>query len=366
MDNLTHSLLGLAAAEGAWRLSQRRILGARNNGKTGANPDMPPNLTFRGALWLASFFANNFSDSDVFLHGLIPGRLGPLLQHRGYTHTLAGVIPGVILTLLMVAGWLRLRPVPRKLSRDEWRWIAGVAVFGIFLHLFADSWNVYGTHPFWPVSKRWIYGDFFFIAEPWVWMTFIPALFHASHGRDLPGKTGRAILLLLFVAALCAIWGLGFVPPAIAALLTLYGAGLLAWFLRKRARREPGAPISTSFVLLALILATFFGFGAGARSTMKRVAAGFPRAKLHDAVLSPLPADPLCWMVILVQTEPDPSGETAYVLRRGLYSAAPAVIPAERCISPRVITGLARLVPVVAPGMVTAIASPQQMYWQGE
>ena len=34
---------------------------------------------------------------------------------------------------------------------------------GAVLHIFVDSWNSYGVHPFWPISSRWIYGDFVFI-----------------------------------------------------------------------------------------------------------------------------------------------------------------------------------------------------------
>lgn len=346
MDNVTHSLLGLAAAEGAWRLSRRR-----------ADSEAPPHSVFRGALWLASFLASNFPDSDVFFYGLIPGRLGPLLQHRGYTHTFVGAIPGAILVLLMVAGWLRLRRVSPKLARKQWPWISGVAVFGVFLHLFADSWNVYGTHLFWPASKRWFYGDFFFIAEPWVWMTFIPALFHASHGRELAGKAGRAFLLLLFAAALFAIWGLGLVPPLVATCLTLYGTGLMAWFIRKRARRESGAPILAAFALLALILAAFFCASRVTRSAVARNAGAFPKSRLHDVILSPLPANPLCWMVILVQTEADHPGETSYVLRKGLYSAAPAFLPSERCALPRALGGLARTTP---------LAPDRRVFWQAE
>src|SRR5690348_12673059 len=89
MDNVTHSLAGLLIAESAGRL--------RDSGHDGEP------LGSGGALVaIASMIAANLPDADLFYAGIGGDRLGYMLQHRGYTHTVLGALIGALLVWMVV------------------------------------------------------------------------------------------------------------------------------------------------------------------------------------------------------------------------------------------------------------------------
>jgi inner membrane protein len=116
VDNLTHSIIGLIAGESAAAAgapagegvhglgadARRRLYAAI--GIVGGNL---PDIDLVG-------FTNNDGDLDLLVSGGGPGcdELGYLLNHRGYTHTLAGC---ALLALLPPWGWL-VRPGAARLS----------------------------------------------------------------------------------------------------------------------------------------------------------------------------------------------------------------------------------------------------------
>jgi inner membrane protein len=72
LDNLTHSLVGLLAAEAVIRVRER---------------SRPLADWSRSAVYVISIVGNNLPDLD-FSYSRISGKtFGYLLQHRGYTHT---------------------------------------------------------------------------------------------------------------------------------------------------------------------------------------------------------------------------------------------------------------------------------------
>ncbi len=98
MDNVTHTIIGLAVGEVAvqWRASSKKGL----------------ETNLRPLYWLASAIGNNIPDIDVATtYFLFPGKLGYLLDHRGYTHTI-GLLPIMTaLTMLFCYLYARLRHV---------------------------------------------------------------------------------------------------------------------------------------------------------------------------------------------------------------------------------------------------------------
>ncbi len=116
----------------------------------------------------------NLPDSDLLVsYG--GGKLGYLLQHRGYTHTIVGCVALALLLAAAVALFHRWRGDP--LSRREHASMAGFALFAVLLHLGMDALNNYGVHPFWPFDDRWYYGDVLFIVEPSFWIAAAPLVF---------------------------------------------------------------------------------------------------------------------------------------------------------------------------------------------
>jgi inner membrane protein len=65
-----------------------------------------------------------------------------------------------------------------------------------------------------------------------------------------------------------------------------------------------------------------------ARRVEALAATTFPGARSIDHVLTPMPANPLCWEVMLVQTQ-----DEVVVARRMMLALAPALIPAHGCLS---------------------------------
>lgn len=163
MDNLTHSLVGLALGE----LANRALP---------AHPDPHKARTRRRVLLATGALASNFPDLDLVLTPLLAPPLGYLLHHRGHTHTLLYALPQIALLLGLL--WL-LWPGARRLMRDDRtarRAVLATAALGMVLHLSLDFLNVYGVHPFHPLDSRWLYGDMVFIIEPVFWTALGVAL----------------------------------------------------------------------------------------------------------------------------------------------------------------------------------------------
>jgi len=166
MDNVTHSLAGLALSEAAVRLRAAR---------SGAQP-WPH---WRAIAAFSSVIAANLPDFDLLYTGTGGDRLRYMLHHRGYSHTIVAAIACAV--LLWGAVWLVWRWRERKpLPHADAGWLLALIVVSTLSHLALDWTNSYGVHPFWPFSNAWRYGDAVFIVEPWFWVASVPALVAAG------------------------------------------------------------------------------------------------------------------------------------------------------------------------------------------
>jgi len=310
MDNLTHSLVGLALGELTHRLLPAESDAARDS-------------TRRRLLLTGAALASNFPDLDLVLTGLAPAPLGYLLLHRGHTHTLLYALPQAL--LLLAALWL-FWPAARALLSTGWRAgaparraLLAVTALGLLLHFGMDALNVYGIHPFAPFDPRWYYGDMVFIVEPVFWLALGTPL--AAH---VANRTGRRLLLGLFlvVPALFVFsghlqWGSWLGLTAVWAL-----ALLLTRRRGERAALLAGVALCACFVLLQ---------GAMAERARGELRAALreadPGAQILDLPLSAFPANPLCWSALAITRE----GADAYRIRRGVLSLAPGITPAAHC-----------------------------------
>jgi inner membrane protein len=176
MDNLTHTLVGLALAESGLKRTTRLATAALI---VGANlPDV---------------------DGLVYLFG--SGTDG-LAFRRGWTH---GVLAMILLPPLLVAvllGWHRLRGK----SRDGLRvgWLVTLAAVAIWSHPLLDLLNTYGVRLLIPFSGRWFYGDALFIVDPWLWVTLLLGILLARRARG-PSSAGRPAQAALLVASVYAL-----------------------------------------------------------------------------------------------------------------------------------------------------------------
>ena len=230
-------------------------------------------------------------------------------------------------------------------SRDL-SWVAGIFAITPLLHIGMDFTNNYGAHPFWPLSDRWFYGDAVFIAEPLLWAACAPL-----------ALTFRTKLARFIVAAVLAIGiGLasfsGLVPllPAIVLIVVIAAMLLLGW------RATPQMALAGGVALWLAVTATF---AVSSRIAARRIdafaAALFPDSRLLDRVLTPMPANPLCWEVMLVQTQ-----DEAAIARRAMLALAPSLIPADSCLSRSL------NIPSSAPLKRVKAADTAELHWYGE
>jgi inner membrane protein len=302
MDNLTHTLAGVLIGEAI-----ARFLPAGQSGL--AQPQR------RNVLVVLSAVCSNLPDSDLLYTISTGNKLDYLSQHRGYTHTIVGILVAAALAMLAVELWLRWRRL--EPTRSDRRAILTAVGLALVVHLALDATNSYGVHPFWPVHNHWLYGDAVFIIEPLLWTCAAPLLFL------LRSVVGRALMAAVLAAALALSFATEWILPASGLVLGALMLGLLvtAW------KASATAALLSALGAWLVVTATFFGAGELAA---RRVAAEFsgpaPRFTLLDHVLTPMPANPLCWNVIAVLTQGD-----RYALRRGVISTAPGVISAQAC-----------------------------------
>jgi inner membrane protein len=174
MDNLTHSLTGLALSRAGFdRFCPR-------------------------ALWLLLLSANA-PDIDIVAAPL--GAFRYLEVHRGYTHSLVGLPFMALLTVVVVAA----------LFREKLSWMRAwlIAIIGLISHLLLDWTNNYGVRFLLPFSSRWFHLDWNSLCDPWILVALMLAalwpvfarMVNREIGDQRPAR-GRAIaisMLLFFL-----------------------------------------------------------------------------------------------------------------------------------------------------------------------
>ncbi|HEY1536281.1 MAG TPA: metal-dependent hydrolase [Polyangiaceae bacterium] len=316
MENLTHSVVGLLCAEVAVRVVERR---------------RPLDGWARAAVYAIAIIGNNLPDLD-FSYAQISGpRFGYLLQHRGYTHTVLAAFGFALATLGVLFGLAKRRH--QAVSARDWWLFATLGLLSPLLHIAMDFANNYGVHPFWPLSNGWFYGDSVFILEPSFWLVVSAPLLFSYRSRVVRGLLG-----LILVLGLGAVWYRPFVPRGNAVLLTLVTLCLLA-VARKTTPFSRMLLASTGFVV---VLGSFvLGSRMAKVLVRERARSEFPTARTLDVVATPMPANPLCWNVLLVQRD-----ERQYFVRLGRAALLPSWLAVDDCPYDRAAKPTAPLQPI--------------------
>lgn len=331
MDNLTHTLVGVLVGESAARAVPATAGSLQR--------DVRRNL-FVTLMAIGS----NVPDLDFIQSRVTDSKLDYLLHHRGHTHTILGAL--IIAGLLYLASvwWCRWRR--HSLDRFDRMQIAGIAVLATLLHIALDATNSYGVHPFWPFDNRWYYGDAVFIVEPLFWASCAPLVFL------LRSLLARSLVALALIAGIALSVTTAMVPPLMSGVLTCMTLALLAV---GKVSKPPFALATALFVWLAINAAFIQASAIAKRRTAAIVAQEFPAAQLLDIVLTPLPVNPFCWHVLIVQAD----AKHSYV-RRAVLSIAADIIPARGCPSrPEMTNTTAKFVAIAA-------VSTGTIAWHGE
>lgn len=171
MDNLTHSLTGLALA------------------RVGLNRSVPHAT-------LLLILSANAPDIDII--ALSRGPLRYLELHRGYSHSLLGLPVMAALCVLFAA----------SVYREKLPWVRAflLCCAGVASHLLLDWTNSYGIRLFLPFSSRWLHADLNGLYDVWILAALVFAalwpLFSRLVSKEIgdrpPSGRGSAAAALLF------------------------------------------------------------------------------------------------------------------------------------------------------------------------
>lgn len=169
MDNLAHTLAGLALAEAG--LKRRTAL---------------------ATVTLA--IAANLPDIDAITYFFGSG-VDSLAFRRGWTH---GPVAMVVLPLLLATAMVIWdRTVRNRRGRRHTPvnvgWLIVVAMVGVVSHPLLDLLNTYGVRLLMPFSDRWFYGDALFIIDPWLWATLGLGVFFSRRRARRERDAGAGI-----------------------------------------------------------------------------------------------------------------------------------------------------------------------------
>ncbi len=171
MDNITHSLTGLAMA------------------RAGLNRFSPH------AMWLLLLSANA---PDIDIVAASRGALPYLEAHRGYSHSLIGLPFMALLPVLVVAAVVR--------QKLPWLRAWLLCCIGVASHLMMDWTNSYGVRLMLPFSSRWFHLDLNNLYDGWImaalafaaiWPFFARLVSREIGARSSAGR-GTAICALAF------------------------------------------------------------------------------------------------------------------------------------------------------------------------
>jgi inner membrane protein len=281
MDNLTHSLVGLAAA------------------KAGLEKLSP------GATTLCLFAANS-PDADIL--ALAGGRWAYLQNHRGITHSIVGSIALALALPLVFHGvaWLIARMRKRKAAtRLRGLMIASVVVTAT--HPLLDWTNNYGVRFLLPWNARWFYGDLVFIMDPVFWLVLGGAVFLASSGTKMRVAVWIALAviptLLVFFGPTSRGGLTNALPLRIIWILAL--VGLVVLYKRQMSLRWGAKVPRVALVIIVFYVAGLFAAHTITLQRLSAVALEITNATNEQPVAMaamPTLANPLRWICI-VETE---------------------------------------------------------------
>jgi inner membrane protein len=331
LDNLTHTLIGVLVGETIARTTRAT--------HQGLEPQQRRNLlvTMMGV-------GSNLPDLDFVQSAISGGKIDYLLQHRGYTHTVIGGLLIAALLFLVSEAWCRWRRWSPSVT-DRLQFM-GIAVLALLLHVAMDFANNYGVHPFWPFYNGWLYGDTIFIWEPLLWTAAAPLVF------ALRTVTARVLVAALLATAVAVCIGSGLVPWQFCTVMIVLS--LLMLMVGRNLAPRPAVVVG---ICVWLAITALF---AVARSSVERQARALisrqlPHSTVLEYVLTPMPANPVCWDVLLPMSEAD-----LYTVRRAMWSLMPSLLRADEC------PGRDLLSNITAPLVAVAAENTASTYWYGE
>ena len=150
MDNLAHTLAGLALAESGLKR-------------------YAPHAT------VTAVIGANLPDIDIVSYFASP--VHALEFRRGWTHGILAMFVLPVVLALSVVAWERARRKPARTDSENasatFQGILLVAALSVWSHPLLDLLNTYGVRLLMPFSHTWFQSDALFIVDPFLWIILI-------------------------------------------------------------------------------------------------------------------------------------------------------------------------------------------------
>ncbi len=278
MDNLTHSLVGLAAAKaGLERLS--------------------PGAT------VACVLAANAPDLDIL--AVLGGKWFYLHHHRGITHSFVGTLAlALLIPCLFYAVDLLVARIRKRPPRVRFTGLLIASLIASATHPLMDWTNNYGVRPFLPWSGEWYYGDLVFIIDPWLWLTVGGAAFLLTSKRTWQTVFWTVLALVLtglFLFVRLENWGL--LHPNLFRALWIAGILGLLGIRLTRILQPWGSRVA--LVALALMVVYWGALAIAHRSALSQAQTIAQKLSaergetLGRVAAMPVLADPFRWLCVV-------------------------------------------------------------------
>ncbi len=172
MDNLCHTLVGVALAQAGFKSRTGRAV-------------------------LTGAIAANIPDLDVLV---FLTDMPSVAFRRGITH---GAPAQLLLPIGVAAAMMALGGRGRRFDVRplHFGWLLALSYLGVLTHVYMDLLNSYGVRLLSPLSQRWFYGDAVFIIDPVLWIVL-------GAGAWLGRKSGPRYAQLAVVAACLYVGGM--------------------------------------------------------------------------------------------------------------------------------------------------------------
>jgi inner membrane protein len=207
LENIAHTFLGAALGQAGLK---------KISGLGMATLVIAANLPDIDLLW------SYFSDTSF------------LLYHRGFTHSLLGIIPQMLILSVIMYFWGKRRIAKNPEAEDlNFRGLLFLSFIGLISHLGLDFLNDYGTRPYLPFSQNVYLSSTVFIVDAWFWLILGGYTF-------LTIRLNRVLLILFAIFAVLSSLLILIFPeiPVLSRLIYIGGVILLIYTRRKYGQIE--------------------------------------------------------------------------------------------------------------------------------
>ncbi|MBM4765078.1 metal-dependent hydrolase [Bacillus sp. B15-48] len=161
------------------------VMGVALGGLATLDPAVSNSTVMASSVMIATIIGSQIPDIDTVLK--LKNNAVYIRNHRGITHS----IPAVILWPVLIVGGIYLfEPTVNILHLWMWTQLA------VFLHVFVDIFNAYGTQALRPFSHKWLALGVINTFDPFIFVIHIVGLLLWAFGAH-PGYTFLAIYAIL-------------------------------------------------------------------------------------------------------------------------------------------------------------------------